>query len=168
MFFRCFTAYEATFLLQQVGTENCLYQETVQKLLGTLKFVFRSDQVKCDEKYKNLHWIRTNFRQLLHWETLECMTDYYTFPYYYVVLKKCDRNNQKQSWECVGDKKRNIRNTNSFRKLYYGQYYDYVTTSSFWLEKWTRHDTQKDVCSQSNYKNQCTAINQKQHNLFIF
>ena len=83
-------------------------------------------------------------------------------------MKKCNRNNKKQSWQCVGNKKQNIMQTKSSRYMYYGQFSDYVTTIRFATAEWTRYDTQKDVCSQGNLKNQCITMNHKQHNLFTF
>ena len=158
IFFHCFTAYEATFLLQHNNNGNCLYQATST---DDFKFV-RLSNMKCDEKNRNFRWLLTNFRQLLHWKTLECMTDdYYGTPYYFVVLKKCDRNYQKQSWECVGEKERYIRQTQSYRHLDYGEFHDYVTTKISWpgVAKWRRYDTQKSVCSQGNLKSKCRTMN---------
>lgn len=138
---------------------NCLYQET----RASFKFILLSNR-KCDEKNSNFRWLWTNFGQILHWETLECMTDddYYGQPYNYVILKKCDSNNQKQGWECAGYKKRYIRqpmSNHSHRYLEYGQYHDYVTTRASWhgIAQWRRYDTQKDVCSQGNLKKQCSS-----------
>ena len=129
---------------------NCLYQATST---GNNKFILLSKD-KCDEKKSNFSWMWTNFGQILHWETLECMTDdyYYGLLYHYVILKKCDRNNQKQGWECVGDKKRYIRQPSSYRYLEHGQYHDYVTTRISWhkVAQWRRYDTGEDVCSQGN------------------
>ena len=135
---------------------NCLYQATST---GNNKFVLLSKN-KCDEKESNFSWMWTNFGQILHWETLECITDdYYGGLYYFVILKKCDRNNQKQGWKCVGDKKRYIRQPMSYRYLKYGQFYNYVTTRITWpgLAQWRRYDTEKDVCSQGNLRKQCSS-----------
>ena len=85
--------------------------------------------------------------------------DYYTPPYYFVVLRKCGRNNQKQSWECVGVNNMYIRLTKSYRHLDYGEFDDFVTIKFLWpdVAKWRRYDTQKSVCSRNNLKNQCTT-----------
>ena len=149
--FLIFTAYEATFLLQHNFTRYCLYQ---QVSTGNNKFVLLK-KTKCDDNNRNFHWLLTNFGQLLHWETLECMTDdYYTSTYYFVVLRKCDRNNQKQLWECSGLNKKDIRQTKSNRYLDYGEFDDYVTTKISWpgVAKWRRYDTRESVCSQGNLK----------------
>ena len=147
--FHFFTAYEATFRLQHINlTENCLYQQT----RNTFKFVLRSDS-KCDEKERNFRWLWTNFGQLLHWETLQCMTDDYrvTNGHDYVVLKKCDTN-EKQSWECAGDDKKYIHRheKQTLRYMGYGEFYDYVTVSNAWpsVAQWRRYGTRKEVCSQ--------------------
>ena len=155
VYFYCFTAYEATFLVQHNLTGNCLYQAT----RAGFKFILLS-KPECDEKNSNFRWMWTNFGQILHWETLECMTDDYRgLLYHYVILKKCNRNNQKQGWECAGEKKGHIRQPSSYRYLEYGQYHDYVTTRISWLgvAQWRRYDTQKDVCSQGNLKKQCSS-----------
>ena len=143
--FLIFTAYEATFLLQHYLSGYCLYQLTST---GNNKFVLLK-KTKCDDKNRNFRWLLTIFGQLLHWETLECMTDDYYSSYYFVVLRKCDRNNQKQSWECVS---LYIRQRKSYRHLDYGEFHDYVTTKIAWpgAAKWRRYDTQESVRSQGN------------------
>ena len=84
--------------------------------------------------------------------------DYYGSTYYFVVLRKCDRNNKKQSWECSGVNNMYIRQTKSYRHLDYGEFHDYVTIrlSRPDVAKWRRYDTQESVCSRGNLKNQCT------------
>ena len=166
-FFRCFTAYEATFLLQHDGTKNCLYQETRQTTDGTsvtpVKFVVRTYS-QCNEISKNFRWLWTKFGQLLHWDTLECMSDDYRvyitniLSHNFVVLKKCYANNQKQQWKCGGYNKKYIQ---LLAKLYLHDVYmdygkdDYMTVKYLWSDtaEWTRYDTKNDVCSQGNLKN---------------
>jgi hypothetical protein len=85
------------------------------------------------------------------------MTDDYRTNY--VLMKKCDRNNQKQLWKCVGDKKYNIVQLQSGRYMYNGNN-KYVTTkaTSSDLTKWMRYTTKKDVCSQGEILYTCTFI----------
>ncbi len=66
-------------------------------------------------------------------------------------MKDCDRNDKKQLWECVGDKKYNIKRTQSSRYLQYGEYNLFVTindTISTTPTTWKRLGSKKDVCSQ--------------------
>ncbi len=68
-------------------------------------------------------------------------------------MTKCDRHDQKQLWECVGEKKYNIKQTQSGRYLHYGEYYSYVTikdTTQMKAAIWTRLGSEKDVCSQGS------------------
>ena len=108
----------------------------------------------CDEKNGNSRWMWTNYGQLLNWQTLECMTDdLYSWlsKKYFPTLEKCDGNNRKQLWECVGEKKYNIKQKQSGRYLSYGEYYTYVTTKGTTQMEatiWTRLGSGKDVCSQ--------------------
>lgn len=170
-FFHCFSAYEDTFLLQHqyYRTKKCLYQDIRLTNIGIIKFVLRNIFGECNDKDGNFRWIWTKSGQILHWETLECMSvdyltifkNYYAYTLYYVVLKKCD---QKQSWECTSDgqNKKYIRlleNSNMY--MDYGELNTYVTTRPLWhsTAQWRRYDTQKDVCSQGNFKNQYTTMN---------
>lgn len=161
-FIFCFTAYEATFLLQHDRTKHCLYQNPIQTTSGWLRFVVET-YGECNKTNWNFRWLWTKFGQLLHWETLECMSDdYYSTStrFYRVVLRKCRRYHQRQSWECAVNNKKYIRRwvylTNSYLYMYYyhGQFTDYVTTSFPWrgAAQWRRYDTQEDVCSQGNLK----------------
>ncbi|CAB4045051.1 Hypothetical predicted protein, partial [Paramuricea clavata] len=116
------------------------------------KYTFVLAGETCSYDNWDYRWIWTNFGQLLNWETLECMTDDYQYQYKYLVtMKKCDKNNQKQLWECVGNKKYNIKQTQSGRHMYYGEHLQYVTTKntySYYDKKWTRFGSEKHVCSQ--------------------
>ena len=75
---------------------------------------------------------------------------------YYPVMKECDRNNQKQLWECVGDKKYDIIQSLSRRYIYYGEAGEvtqYVTTKNTQPSEnttWQRFGSEKDVCSQGS------------------
>ncbi len=143
-----FTAYEASFLMQNNKEKRCIYQYPYDT-----KTTFVRRYSTCVEKNENSRWIWTNYGQLLNWQTLECMTDdyYATSAFkYFATMKKCDRNNQKQLWECVGVKKYNIKQTQSGRYLRYGGYSSYVTTKyTVWARTtWTRLGSEKDVCSQ--------------------
>ncbi len=68
---------------------------------------------------------------------------------YFPTMKKCDRNDEKQLWECVGEKKYKIKQKQSGRYLFYGERVDkYVTTTQMKATIWTRLGSEKDVCSQ--------------------
>ena len=144
-FFCCLTADEDYFLLQSVRHKRCLYQTSTK--WGTFVFV----STTCSHDNENSRWIWTNYGQLLNWKTLECMTDGLLFRQEHLVtMKKCDRRNQKQLWECVGDKKYNIRQTQSRKDLYFGEHRQYVTTSWSTARKWVRHGSNKDFCSKGS------------------
>ncbi len=123
----------------------------------------------CDGKNGNLRWIWTNYGQLLNWQNLKCMRDDFNSRenLYFQKMKDCDRNDKKQLWECVGDKKYNIKQTQSGRYLYYGEYATYVTTKATTHMKatiWTRLGSEKDVCSQGEIlqvRNNCKGKKQK-------
>ncbi|CAB4045930.1 Hypothetical predicted protein, partial [Paramuricea clavata] len=108
-------------------------------------FVLAGDT--CSYDSWDYRWIWTNFGQLLNWKTLECMADDYYVPddnKYFVTMTKCDRNSQRQLWECVHER---IKQTLSRRYLYYGEHYRYVTTKNkYWFSapKWTRFGSKKD------------------------
>ena len=142
-FFYCITAYEDSFLMQN---NLCLYQ----KFYSTKETFVLAGTCRYDNW--DYRWIWTNFGQLFNWQTLECMTgdlharsDYK----YYVTINKCDRNNQRQLWECVDE---SIKHTQSGRYMYYGEHSGYVTTTKYWLyaSKSTRFGSKKDVCSQGS------------------
>ena len=103
-FFHCVTAYEDSFLLEDYTVTNTVFTKT-----HTTRLSWRALHVVTIYNW-DYRWIWTNFEQLLNWQTLECMTDDYYQYYvpgndkYFVTMKKCDRNNQKQLWECVGDR----------------------------------------------------------------
>ncbi len=127
-FFHYLTADEDYFLLENYNDKLCLYQ----KPKGKKTFVFKDATCSYDDG--NSRWIWTNYGQLLNWKTLECMTDDR-----FVTMKKCDRHNQKQLWECVN------RN--------YGKFSKYVRTRKTHLstaQKWVRHGSGNNVCSQGN------------------
>jgi hypothetical protein len=74
---------------------------------------------------------------------------------HYVRMKKCDRKNQKQLWECERKNSNElIRQTQSGRYMYHGEYYEYVTTRNIiWdvASQWARYDSgKKQICSQGN------------------
>ena len=145
-----FTAYEATFLMQNNNERRCIYQHPVPKN-PIIVYIRRNST--CDDNNGDSRWMWTKYGQLLNWQTLECMTDDPLSPQspYIPGMKKCDRNNTKQLWECVGEKKYNIKQTQSGRYLYYGEYHTYVTTKATTQMKatiWTRLGSEKDVCSQ--------------------
>ncbi len=145
-----FTAYEASFLVQNNNEKQCIYQYWYSK-----KTTFVRRNSTCVEKNGNSRWMWTNHGQLLNWQTLECMRDdYITIDLIFPTMKKCDRYDQKQLWECVGDKKYNIKQTHeSGRYLYYGEYERYVTTNyttQTTATTWTRLGSEKDVCSQGS------------------
>ena len=143
IFFIFFTAYEASFLIQNNNEKRCIYQSS---------YTFVSRDSTCVENNGNSRWMWTNHRQLLNWQTLECMRDDYITTYqYFPTMKECNRYDQKQLWECVGDKKYNIKQTQSGRYLHYGEYSSYVTTKYTTYTTpttWTRLGSEKDVCSQ--------------------
>ena len=158
LLFRCFTAYEATFFLQHDSTRQCLYQARRRLPTGDyLKFVVRS-YGNCDRATSNFRWLWTKYGQLLHWETLECMSDdYYSRPFYYTVLKECGRNNEKQRWKCGGQNKKYIQLLiKPYQNTLYLDYGhdEYVTIryARRGTAQWTRYNTQEDVCSQGNLK----------------
>ena len=159
----CFTAYEATFLLQQAGTEDCLYQADKKMFNYMFKLVARSKYGKCNEKSGNFRWLWTKFGQLLHWKTLECMSnEKWNSKIYCVALQKCERyhdHNSTQLWECAGSNIKYIRRWLVRHKKYayidYGRFNDYVTTKISWKGSalGMRYDnTQKDVCSQGKFE----------------
>ena len=155
---RCFTAYEATFFLQHDSRRQCLYQARRLATGGYLKFVVRS-YGNCDGESSNFRWLWTKYGQLLHWETLECMSDDYPTRYYnYIVLKECGRNN-KQRWKCGEQNKKYIQLLiNPYQDTVYLDYGhdDFVTIryARDYPAQWTRYGTQENVCSQGNCKNQ--------------
>ena len=73
---------------------------------------------------------------------------------HFVRMKKCNRTDRKQLWEC--ERKNNnelIRQTQSGRYMYYGEHGEYVTTSSInWdvAPQWARFLSGKLVCSEGN------------------
>ena len=146
-FLNSFTAYEASFLVQNNNEKQCIYH-------GKTTFVRRYST--CIKKTGNSRWMWTNYGQFLNWQTLECMTDDYYTPdikTHFATMTKCDRHDQKQLWECEGDKKYNIKQTQSGRTLYYGEYYNYLTTKDTTHTTpttWTRLGSEKDVCSQGS------------------
>ena len=146
-FFCCLTADEDYFLLQSVRHKRCLYQTSTK--WGTFVFV----STTCSHDNENFRWIWTNYGQLLNWKTLECMTDDFLSQQnqHFVTMKKCDRNNQKQLWQCVEDSNYYVRQTRSGRYLYSGEY---VTTRNIeWSVApiWKRFRSGKDVCSQGSF-----------------
>ena len=149
-FFHCLTAGEDYFLLQRVGLRHkrCLYQTSTKR--GTFVFV----STTCSYDNENSLWIWTNNGQLLNWKTLECMTDDLLFQQkHFVTMKKCDRHNRKQLWECVSHNNDYIKRTESGRYMYYGGYFDYVTTrDTHWsvARKWMRRGSRNNVCSQGS------------------
>ena len=161
--FRCFTAYEATFFLQHDSTRQCLYQERRRLAgVGSLKFVVRS-YGNCDGASSNFRWLWTKYGQLLHWETLECMSDDYPTRYYnyiVLVLKECGRNNKEQRWKCGEQNKKYIQLLiNPYEDTVYldDGHDDYVTIRyerRGLTAQWTHYGTQENVCSQGNCKNQ--------------
>ncbi|CAB3998225.1 Hypothetical predicted protein [Paramuricea clavata] len=80
------------------------------------------------------------------------MTDGRSNNKYLVTMKKCNRNNQRQLWKCVGER---IKQTQSGRYMYmykyYGEHYGHVRTRKYWryASKWTHFGSKKDVCSQA-------------------
>lgn len=158
-FFHCFTAYEDSFLLHKNNYEFCLYQYPYNT-----KYTFVQVGATCSYDNLDYLWIWTNFGQLLNWATLECMTDdYHTRQnQHFVTTEKCDRNNQKQLWECVGNKKYKIKQTQSGRRMYYGEHSQYVTTKdTYWYNelKWMRFGSKKDVCSEGTVQFSNLIIN---------
>ncbi|CAB4031177.1 Hypothetical predicted protein [Paramuricea clavata] len=141
------TSYKGSFLIQNNLDKSCIYQ----KFLDYSAFVIGSPT--CNAKNWDSRWMWTNFGQLLNWKTLECMTDdFISDKYqYFPVMRKCNRNNQRQLWECVGDKKYNIMQLLSRRYMYYGEVVHFVTTKKIqsYETKWRRFDSKKDVCSQA-------------------
>jgi hypothetical protein len=79
------------------------------------------------------------------------MTDDFYSTYHYVTMKKCNRTDQKQFWDC--ERKNNnelIRQTQSGRYMHYGEYGEYVTTRNISSDVWARFGSGKQVCSQGN------------------
>ncbi|CAB3988118.1 Hypothetical predicted protein [Paramuricea clavata] len=143
------TSYEASFLVQNNLSKSCTYQ----KFLDHTTFVLESS-ILCNDKNRDSRWIWTNFGQILNWETLECMTDdFIGGGRHYPTMKKCDKStDQKQLWECVGDKKYDIIQSLSRRYMYYGEVTQFVTTKNTQPSnktKWKRFGSEKDVCSQA-------------------
>jgi hypothetical protein len=143
-FFHCFTAYEDSFLMQH---NLCLYQ----KFYNTKEtFVLAGT---CSYDNWDYRWIWTNFGQLFNWQTFECMAgDLHARNNYkyYVTMNKCDKNNQRQLWECVDER---IKQTQSGRYMCHGEHSGYVTTKKYYWgyrSKWTRFGSKKDVCSQGS------------------
>ena len=134
--FELFSAFEVSFLLQ--NSQNlCFYQNLY--VVGT---PIQGGFV-CSKKYWNFLWIWTNHRQLLNWQTLECMTEQNLGQR--LRMKKCDINDRKQLWECVGN---DIVQRQSGRYMYgYGLHVTTTTTSSD-ATKWKRYGTKENVCSQ--------------------
>ena len=134
--------------MQSVLHERCLYQTSTK--WG--KFVFSS--TRCNYDNENSRWIWTNNGQLLNWKILECMTDDLLFQQkHFVTMKKCDRRNQKQLWECGKHKKYNIKQTESGRYMYFGEHGRYVTTINTHpstARKWVRYFSGNKVCSQGS------------------
>ena len=150
LLFHIFTAYEASFLVQNNVSKSCIYK----KFLEHSTFVLESS-ILCNDKNRDSRWIWTNFGQILNWETLECMTDDFTGGgRHYPTMKKCDKStDQKQLWECVGDKKYDIIQSLSRRYMYYGEVTQFVTTKNTQPSdntKWQRFGSEKDVCSQGS------------------
>ena len=138
--------------MQNNKEKRCIYQYPYSK-----KTTFVRRYSTCVEKNGNSSWMWTNYGQLLNWQTLECMRDDYITPdRYFPTMEKCDRNDKKQLWECVSDKKYNIKQIQSGRYLYYGEYSSYVTTKYTTYTTatiWTRFGSEKDVCSQGRLGN---------------
>ena len=142
----------------------------------SVKFVVRT-YGQCNETNRNFRWLWTKFGQLLHWNTLECMSDdlqdYIDYTRYnFVVLKECYRNNKKQQWKCGKfNKKYTLVNADRFDVYMDFEVNDYVTTVTYWWSgtaQWTRYDTKNDVCSQGHFKNQYTIMNKKQPYFITF
>ena len=116
-FFKFFSssviAHEASFVLQHNPDGKCFHKDTKG-------YVYRGVYT-CDYEKQSFHWIYTKYQQLLHWETLKCMTDEYD-DYrnkHLVVLKECDKDKQEQLWQCVDDKKNTIMKVNSSKYITY-------------------------------------------------
>ena len=82
------------------------------------------------------------------------MTDgVYYHDYNRIILKECDRNNQKQKWKCTGRNKKYIQLLKRDVYMDYGDN-EYVAIRYERTEtaQWTRYNTHKDVCSKGNLK----------------
>ena len=140
-----FTVDKAYFLVENNPHQVCLYCEE--------KFVHAST---CSHDNRQYYWIWTNNGQLLNWESLKCMTDDYVThdDTHFVVMKKCDRNNLKQSWKCESHANNHyIKQILSDRYMFYGEYGGYVTTKHIhWsaAKLWARFDSTQDICSQGS------------------
>jgi hypothetical protein len=148
IFSHCFTADEAYFRVQNYPSSTCLYYKDYNGV----------DFVRKDECYNNreYYWIWTNYGQLLNSKSLECMTDDHITKSgtHYVILKKCNKSNQKQAWGCETiHNETYIQPKQSDRYMYYGHNWNYVTTKSIhWLYalKLRRFYTPEDVCAQGS------------------
>ncbi len=68
-------------------------------------------------------------------------------------MKKCDRHNKQQSWECVSYDKYYIKQTESGRFMYFVERRRYVTaiyTHKSMARLWMRHGSGNNVCSQGS------------------
>jgi hypothetical protein len=146
-FSHCFTADGVYFRVQNYPSSTCLYYREYNGV-----DLVRKDECYNDGKY---YWIWTNYGQLLNLNSLECMTDDHVTKRgtHYVILKKCDKSNQKQVWICETHNENYMKLKQSDRYMYYGYNGNYVTTKRVhWQSalKLRRFGTTQDVCSQGS------------------
>ena len=133
--------------MQNYPHEQCLSNVRY----GELTYVGVRDV--CGYAFWNSRWIWTNFAQLLNWNTLKCMTETYDLGNtHFVLLKECEKDNDLQHWECVGNNKYNIIQKKSGRYMNYGDHYHFVTMNNTQNVEWIRYGkpSASAVCAEGN------------------
>ncbi|XP_028410778.1 uncharacterized protein LOC114533460 [Dendronephthya gigantea] len=135
------TAYKSSFLIVSNLHSKCIYQRPYKY------YTFVRNDI-CNNNNSNYRWIWTSHGQLLNWATLECATDdfYSKEKNYHLIMKRCDRGNQKQLWKCVGEKKYDMQSMTG-RYIYYG-YFTLMGKNQTQKTELKRFGSQNDVCSQ--------------------
>ena len=147
IFFHCFPADEAYFLIQNYPHQICLYY-TYSNRVGLVR------QGTCNYNNSKHRWIWTNNGQLLNRKSLKCMADNHVTAdkTHFIVMNKCDKNNAKQLLRCERVHHKNyIKTKKSNRYLRDGEYLNYVTAGHVhWsvASEWARHGSLQDVCFQ--------------------
>ncbi|XP_046864080.1 uncharacterized protein LOC124458003 isoform X2 [Xenia sp. Carnegie-2017] len=137
---------QATFLMENNGV--CFHRSKH----GSNMFITGGQCSENDE----MHWIISKFGQIIHWKTLQCLSDtYHSWSWDItrsVLLDECVRTNKKQLWKCI-ERTYYVENVNTQKYLTYEQSQEEVTTSSWYYVhyngKWKPLHSNESICQKA-------------------